>query len=468
MAEVDFTGLLLALTILVVAPLGIVVGRYLTGRSEFGSFQYFPYALLLSVSVLFLFSGRNLSFGTGLEVESLAARWTTRLASLFFVGASVWTIARGDSWREGPGRPPYGLLVAFAAFWLTVVASPALLGADGSLSHDSFYPLLMGCAALLLTKRESDGVVVAARNGLLIFMALSVLVIPLNWDLVMDSSYSAGVLPGVPRFAGLAPHPVSMAALAQLGMLCLIARPISPRWLNRLGWALALGTLLLAQSKSSWVSFPVCATYMFWMRGDPATRRNTGLTTVFFVVVGLGATLLLTNLGSAPDPGAGRRELVELTTLTGRSRIWEVALGEWARHPVFGAGSNLFDAAYRSDIGMPYATDAHNQLIDVLARGGLVSAAGLTLYFIVLLVLSVKYAGATRGLSFAIFLAIALQSIVEVPLHIVGYGPNVLQHFLLLGIIAGQAKTTATSRTAKEEGSWGVRTASASVGARAS
>lgn len=440
MGEGEFTGLVLALTILVVAPLAIVSGRYVTGRRGFGSFQYFPYALLLSVAVLFLFSGRNLSLGTEIETQSLAATWTTRVTSLFFLGASLWTIGAYALWREGPGRPPYGLLVAFVVLWLTAVVSPALFGADGSLSHDAAYPLLMGCAALLLTKRESDGMVGAARNGLLVFMALSVVVVPLRWNLVMDSSYTAGVLPGLPRFAGLAPHPIAMAALAQLGLLFLIAKPISPRWANRLGWALGLGTLLLAQSKSAWVSFPVLATYMFWMRRDPVTRRNTGLITGLFVLVGLAATLLVANPGAPAAPGAGHRELTQLTTLSGRSQIWTVALDEWARHPVFGAGSNLFDTAYRTVIGMPFATDAHNQFIDALARGGLVNAAGLTVYFIVLLVLSVRYAGASRGLSFAIFLAIAFQSITEVPLLIAGYGPNVLQHFVLLGIIAGEAR----------------------------
>jgi O-antigen ligase len=127
----------------------------------------------------------------------------------------------------------------------------------------------------------------------------------------------------------------------------------------------------------------------------------------------------------------------ELASLSGRDRIWAVALGEWARHPAFGFGTDLFDEAYRADIALRHANNAHNQIIDTLARSGLVGLAGLALYATALLVSSVKHARASRGLSLAIFLAIAFQSVTEVPLHVFQYGPDVLQHFLLLAILAG-------------------------------
>ena len=60
--------------------------------------------------------------------------------------------------------------------------------------------------------------------------------------------------------------------------------------------------------------------------------------------------------------------------------------------------------------------------MDTLARSGSVGAAALVLYAAVLLVLSVRYARATGGFSLALFLALALRSISEVPLLLFGYG----------------------------------------------
>jgi O-antigen ligase len=263
--------------------------------------------------------------------------------------------------------------------------------------------------------------------------------IPLRPTLVLDTNYAGGLLPGVPRLAGLAAHPVGLGMLAQLALLCLYAQPLSQRWLNRLCWGLGLVTLFLAQSKVSWLSFPLCSACIFWMRADSPARRRFGLLALLFVTVGVGLTYIFGNLGLTMRSFLTGQQGADLASLSGRDRIWAVALGEWARHPVFGYGSDLFDEAYRADIGMPHAANSHNQFIDTLARSGLVGAGGLALYATALLLFSVKRARATRGLSLAVFLAIAFQSVSEVPLHVFQYGPDVLQHFLLLAILAGNA-----------------------------
>jgi O-antigen ligase len=88
---------------------------------------------------------------------------------------------------------------------------------------------------------------------------------------------------------------------------------------------------------------------------------------------------------------------------------------------------------------MPNATHAHNQFMDTLSRSGAVGAAALVLYALVLLVLSVRYARASGGLSLALFVALALRSISEVPLLLFGYGPELTTHVLLLMTLAAAA-----------------------------
>jgi hypothetical protein len=85
---------------------------------------------------------------------------------------------------------------------------------------------------------------------------------------------------------------------------------------------------------------------------------------------------------------------------------------------------------------MANATHAHNQLMDTLSRSGLVGAAALALYVGVLGVLSLRCARASQGLSLALLLALLLRAGSEVPLLLIGYGPDLLIHLLLLITLA--------------------------------
>lgn len=449
------SGVLVAAVISVAMVLFLAGAMRISARRGVGLFHYFPYALLFSLAVSVFLSGRILSDAWELlsEVQvdtNPVSLWITRLVSVLVVLASVERIGSYILQRHRIGTAPQWLLGAFVVFWVTNVASPVLLAAEGVPAHDYVYTLLMGCAAVLLSKRESDLTVAAARNALLIFLAVSVALIPLRPSLVLDWNYTEGFLPGVPRFAGLAMHSVTLGMLAQLALLCVYAEPLPRRWLNHLCWALGLLTLFLAQSKTSWLSFPVCMAAMLWVRDAPAPREPGNARQKRFsryiplallvVAVGIGVAFIFGNLSSGLASFLATNRGAEVASLSGRDQIWNVALEEWARHPVFGYGSSLFDEVYRTGIGMPFAVNGHDQFIDTLARSGLVGVAGLLFYASVLLVFSVRCARGTNGLSIAIFLAILFQSVSEVPLAVFQYGTDVMQQLLLLAILAGYAR----------------------------
>ncbi len=469
MAEIDLGG-----TGPIIVPLAILTGGicmagavHLAERRRAGFLQYFPYAVLLSIAVLVFSSDRSLLSSYDVQGSTPdptpLSRWTNHFITVFLLFVSLERIASYVLRRPRSGTAPYVLLLAFVTFWYTTVASPALFGATRSLSPEYLYTLLIGCAFLLLDRRESSSTVASARNGLVVFLAIGVALIPLRPTLVIDSSYAGGLLHGLPRLAGLAPHPVSLGMLAQLALLCLYAKPLSRRWLNVLCWIIGLLALFLAQSKASWLSFPVCIFCLYWFRDGSVVRDWRGgirlnysarivLIGFLFAGVGLGGAYIFGNLGGDIDSHFTGEQANNVTSLSGRDKIWAVALEDWQRHPVFGYGPDLFDADYRTEIGMPFAFNGHDELVDTLGRSGLVGAVGLMLYAATLLLLSVKYARSSRGLSLALFLAIALRSVTEVPLVLVGYGPEVLQHFLLLAVLAGEARAGATKVT------WPLRT----------
>ena len=126
----------------------------------------------------------------------------------------------------------------------------------------------------------------------------------------------------------------------------------------------------------------------------------------------------------------------QLVSLTGRDKIWAIAYDEWLRNPVFGYGPLIWEADFRISIGMPNASHAHNQFMDTLSRSGTVGAVALLLYGWVLMVMSVRHATASRGLTLVLFVALAMRAVSEVPLSLFGYGAELFTHLLLLMTLA--------------------------------
>jgi O-antigen ligase len=430
---------------------------------------FLPWVLpaILGIAALgVLLSGRDFS-PMLVELQGPAAPshpaiiWGQRVVSLLLLAASAERVITHVALRQ---HLPSALLAgAFLVFWLATVAAPAFLGAHPQLSHEYLYPLIIGSAALLATGQERDRVIDGVRNALFLFLLAGVILVPLNPSMALDASYQRGLVPGVPRLAGLAPHAVALGLFTQTFLLCLWCRPFSSRWLNRLAWLVGLGVLFFAQSKTAWIAFVICSAVLLAVRNGPGVWRRLGdprqgvfgivfcLGVIAFVAVLMGV-LLLGDVEARTGDFLDTPEGAQLVSMTGRDKIWAVAMEEWRENPLFGYGPGLWDDAYRASIAMPSATHGHNQFMDTLARSGSVGAAALVLYAVVLLVLSVRYAKATGGLSLALFVALALRSVSEVPLLLLGYGTELITHLLLIITLAScavsrQQVAPASSRT---------------------
>ena len=444
------------------ATISIVGTADIIARREQGYMHVIFFAMLLSVAAGSLLSGRDISSNFLIEEQALPDANHPLMIILQPLISLLILAVCGERiiahWQQRHTVPPaWLLLIAFFVFWACTVAAPALFGAHPQLSHDDVYPMVIGVAATLASSLERDQALKAARDAIFIFMLLGLLIVPISPNIVLDSAYSQGLMPGLPRLAGLSPHPVSMGLLSQLGLLCLMARPYQQRWLDRLAWTAGLTSLFLAQSKTAWLAFFLCVgTLLVVQRGPAAWRRFSdpmrpaaGMTTlvgVMLAVVMLATVLTYGDLGERISAFINTPEGAQLTSLTGRDRIWAIAFDEWQRNPVFGYGPGIWDEAFRASIGMPNATHGHNQFMDTLSRAGTVGAIGLTLYSIVLLILSLRFTRATQGLSLALLLTLMLRSISEVPLLMFGYSTEMFIHVLLLLVLAA---ATQEARKAK-------------------
>lgn len=426
--------------------LGLVV-RF-SARRGAGLYHWLPAALLASLAVAVGRSGRDLSQTYDVQSRLLAgsdpvADGLTKLVSVLVVLVSVERILSHAMVVRRPGRSPVALLAAFVGLWLGTVASPALLGANGAFEHDYLYPLALGVAALLLRPAEVDDLIGVTRTAGLGFVGLGLLLIPLAPSAVLEQGY-AGWLPGVPRFAGLAPHSVALAMLAQLALLALAARPFGAAWANRVGWLVGLAGLLAAQSKTAWVTFPVCLAFLEWGRpaasAGPRRRPGPRSALVAVALAGTIAVLALLVFSDFASESLTRQQSADLASLSGRDRVWQAALAEWGRHPWLGYGSRLFDPVHRAEIGLSYATNGHNQLIDTLARSGILGLSSLLLYVVVIAWFAVRYGRASRGLTLALAAAVFGRAVTEVPLSVFQYGPEALQHFVLLAVLGREAR----------------------------
>jgi len=381
------------------------------------------------------------------------------LLSLLLLAISGERILSHFLLRQPSSPLPALLPISFVVFWLGSTASPALLGAHPAWSHDLLYPLIIGLAASLASRLELDLALRASRNALLVLMLAGIGLVALQPTLVMDRQYGQGLIPGLPRFGGLATHPVSMGLLAQLALILLLARPLQNRWANRAAWLLGLAVLLMAQSKTAWLGFVICSGVVIAVRRGPHWKSQFGqvhqptaaLAALGLALLSIGGTLLFM-LVYSPEEQIERfllsSEGSQLSSLTGRDRIWAIAWQEWQDHPVFGWGPQIWGEAYRRAIAMSNATHAHNQFMDTLSRAGLVGATALLGYLAVLGTLAVRGARASQGLSLALLIALLLRAGSEVPLLLIGYGPDLIAHLLLLmTLAAGQPERQAAPQS---------------------
>ncbi len=202
-------------------------------------FLIFP-AMLVLTAMEVLLSGRDLTqlfltLQAEMHAIEVAARpallaWVQRGVSLMLLAASLERIVSHFLQRKPVPAPM--LTWTFLFYWLTTVASPAVFSGHPRISHEYLYPLALGLACTLAGPMDRERIFAVSRNALFLFMLAGLALIPVWPSLVLDTSYTQGFLPGVPRFGGLATHPVGMGMLAQTALVILWARPTRHRWIN--------------------------------------------------------------------------------------------------------------------------------------------------------------------------------------------------------------------------------------------
>jgi O-antigen ligase len=257
--------------------------------------------------------------------------------------------------------------------------------------------------------------------------------------------YGEGWIPGLSfRLHGATAHANTLGPLMALYLILTSHAPTRMRGEN-MHRAVAIGLLILSQSKSTWGALLVAGAVHrgleVWASRHrlqaPQGRRSIaghGLTLVVFAILASVALPLV-----QPWPAVSRSVsyLQSYYPVVGRMLLWDVTIQLWRENPWFGYGPTLWGPSMSSQLlsVLRWAPgSAHNQLFQTLGESGLVGVICLFVYLTALVVAGLRRA-AGSPLPLTLVVLLSVRGAAEAVFR---GGPDSLSffmHFVAYGIL---------------------------------
>lgn len=402
--------------------------------------------MTLGIALSTLFSRRVLTYAYE-DIQSIGGGGPSggtnvlRVVTLIILALClVLVIARLFKNRARQATAPAGggqaLFVAFLIYFVANAVINGIFGTRPAFVHNNMYMPLLFAAVFVVRDLPVADFIRTAKFALVCMMVFSLAAAFVIPDATVQPNYRNGWIPGLTsRLWGLGSNPNSLAPMAVLLLLLEWASP-SRSWAHRLivvGPALIV--LLLAQSKTTLAALMGLAPVLVWYRWGKAPQGGARIGFVLTMVV--LASLALVAIWMA-DPQRILNKLAagqvgtDVSTLTGRLRIWQAAIGVWQDNPGFGYGPLAWDALHRWTLGLPAAFSAHNQFLESLSSAGLLGLITLLGYLGLLSFAAWRAAPLTHGASLGLLLLIWARSITEAPLELGNvFSADAIAHLVL-------------------------------------
>lgn len=416
---------------------------YAKKNKEPSLFYITLYLFLFAAALQVLFSDRDFfaydEFIQSTGLNYVVIEWVVRLSSFLIMLASA---ERGIAWLLNGklNKHTLTLTIVLLLCWLFNCILPYLVLANYPLRPTYLYTIIFALGLLYASSDLKDSLLKKMKNTVFLFCLFSLLLIFFVPHKVMDTSYYQGYIPGLPRLFGLAPHATQMATCGAILLFLCYLFPYENRKVHFLSISLAIIVIVFSQSKSILLGTLVGGGILFLYQ-EESKRKPRFFKFFLFTVFCVSTFLFLSmffNLENEAYRAFSPKQLYNITSLTGRDIIWDLALQEFYKSPILGYGGDLFSPEYREIVGYKNATHGHNLFIDALGRAGILGFLSYTILFLLLIFYSFKYSVATKGLSVALFTILFFYSLSSVTINWRDLGTSDILLFSLI-IVIGSA-----------------------------
>ena len=432
------------------ALLSIAAIIVVAGMASRWSGRLFHYLMLLVVSASvggILLSERVLTFSEqGLAVVSDADASSGIIAKLLLIAVVGCSVAMCAAWffvvrSDKSGRyqtlkptfvPPNDIVASFMVFYVAFSILPLFLGQKFYFHVSLIYPFFVFLALFLWMQLSDTDLVVIAKQSLVLVVFGSLGAAVFAPQLAMQPGY-AGLIPGFNvRLWGVTASANTLGSVAAVLLVLEVAEPSKKRWLKSCVLVASALVLILTQSKTSIIAATLGLAIIYVWRllpgirsRNPAQGQNGALVAMALIAIisvaaaMIGAWVMFsdTSILAAIEGKLAARAVGDMSTATGRTDIWKLAIQGGLENPLFGQGADFWGLEARLRSGFTGATHAHNLFLQVFSRSGFIGLASLLVFLCFLIQYSLRASKRTRGGSIALMVVFLTRAMFEVPLQ---------------------------------------------------
>lgn len=419
----------------------IAVGFILLHASRKNISVFFPVMFILMALMGITdvaLSGRILGQLEGeenMDLSSVATRLPTKLMLALLVGLAVVAVVSSLFQRNRKPAQNGGLFAGLMALYIACAIVPAAFGYKPQFNLGLIYTPIILYALFVSVPANPVQLIQQIKLAMLIIVLGSLAAMLIVPSVALQHGYS-GLIPGFNiRLWGLASHANVLGPVALTLLILEVDTPLKGSLLHRSVLFLGAITLILTQSKTSLIAGLVALLIIFFFhsraylvsalalqtQASGAARKSAAMVAIsglaLLTVSILVLTLFIDYLPITAD-FLNARALHDMRSAAGRIIIWEIAINEGMKNPLFGYGLSIWSPEFRLSHRLLAAFHAHNQLLQIFSVAGFFGVASFIIYFGLLFRAAYRTSAVSGGATICLLLFLLIRSITEVPLQL--------------------------------------------------
>lgn len=415
-----------------------------------GRLFQFLMLLILTASVgSILLSGRTLTFSEqGLTIASdvnldAGSGLVAKLLLILVIGCAfslciAWILFKNNAKLNNfhqkylISTPSNDIAIAFMVFYIAFSILPIFFGKVYYFHVALIYPFFIFLALFLWMPFSKTNPVNIAKQCLAIIVLGSLVAAIIAPELALQPGYT-GLVPGFNlRLWGITANANTLGSVAAVLLVLEVAESTKRKWLSFIILCASACTLILTQSKTSLMAAILGLTICYVWRvlaglntGNTTASKNNAMKAIALIAgvsitaATIGAWVMFsdTSLLAAIEGKLATRAVGDMTTATGRTLIWQLAIQGGLENPIFGQGADFWGLENRLRYGYTGAIHAHNLFLQVFSRSGFIGLTSLLVFLYFLIKYSFRASIRTRGGSISLLVVLLIRSIFEVPIQ---------------------------------------------------